>query len=269
MSLPSPISKLEKALIAGIADPDQRSKFYDELLKSFVYFIALNTQNQSTKYMHEKEITSEHPQNLELPAIEISGKQYTPFFSSIDRLVESINAQVNYTKMYAVDFFKLFANNTRHLPLILNPSSNPAKEFSQEEIDLLADNINPAENRATSPMQLNAGEEIFLGQPKRHPFELIRALKEGFSKIPTIKKAYNIQVCNKSRNEKPHTMIFIDANGKLNDIIEKVTALLATIKEIPEPPVDIAELKTNIRDPFSRYCQTIEPFFTQEPSPKS
>lgn len=252
-----PQNELETRLINASKDQGQSYYFYEALLKSDIYFLPhtyqrlLSTQEQLSDTLTSTQVS--------IMQIEIEGKAYTPFFSSLERINTVISDERAYYKLISLDFFRMIRDSKKPYPLILNPGSDYGKIFTIYEIETLANGNNPA---SAEEIRASAGDRLFLGQPSNYAHKLVDALKKGFKKNKGIKQAFLLHIFNPSIDKKPHTLIVIDTKNDFNSVANTIGALINKI-EIPDHPVDIAQF-LNSQDPISNYCLEIKPFYKKK-----
>lgn len=253
----SPQNELETCLIKASKNQEQSYHFYEILLNSEIYFLPHIYQRPLSA--QEQHVDTSVPKKISIIQVEIEGKAYTPFFSSLERIKTINSDEKAYYKLISVDFFRMIRNSKNPAPLILNPGSGYGKIFSIYEIETLANGNNPA---ASEKIRVSAGGKLLLGQPSNYPHKLVDVLKKNFKKNKNIKQAFLLHICNQSIDEKPHTLIVVDINHAFDYVVNTIGALINNI-EIPDPPVDIAQF-LNPQDPISKYCLTIKPFYKKK-----
>ena len=254
----SPHNELETRLINAGKDQGQSYHFYETLLKSDIYFLPHTYQRPSST--QEELVDTSTSTQVSIMQIEIEGKVYTPFFSSLERIKTVISDERTYYKLISLDFFRMIKDSANPYPLILNPGSDYGKIFSIYEIETLANGNNPA---VAEKISVSAGDTLLLGQPSNYPHKLVDTLKKNFKKNKNIKQAFLAHIFNRSIDNKPHTLIVIDTKNDFNSVASTIGALIKNI-EIPDPPIDITQFLNPQDDPISNYCLEIKPFYKKK-----
>ena len=254
----APHNELEICLINASKDQGQSYQFYEALLKSEIYFLS-DTYHKPFSNQEQIVDTSSAIQ-INIMQLEIEGKTYIPFFSSLERVKTVIFDERAYFKVISQDFFKMIRDSANPYPLILNPGSDYGKIFSTYEIETLANGNNPASGEK---VRACAGDKILLCQPSNYPHQLVDTLKNNFKKDKNIKQAFLMHVFNPSMDKKPHTLIVIDTKNDFDSVANRIGALINNI-DIPDPPVEITRFVNNSRDPISNYCLKIKPFYKKK-----
>lgn len=223
-----PENNLERILMIAASDPSARLDFYKELINSDIYVIHIKDEED----FHEgvlKEGTK-----IKLLHVEINNKLYIPIFTSLRRLQESIEQEVNYLSMNSIDFFNLI----RGADVFLNPSSSYGKEFSEIEIESI---LNGSIFANIDSYEVKEDTQVMVGQPAIVPEELIHELSNLFATMKEIKCAYNAHFFNPQMDEKPHTLIAIEMDGNWDKVISKA-GMVADSVNVPDPPVSFIHL---------------------------
>ncbi|MBL0317296.1 MAG: enhanced serine sensitivity protein SseB C-terminal domain-containing protein [Flavobacteriales bacterium] len=245
------VNKLEEALINAQNFPEEIPRFYEVLMQSQVYVIQ------------EGEIPAEHGKRtlqtgykLRIRPILINQTDYLPIFSSLEKLKKNLTEEVGYIALNAVDLFQCISGAN----VVLNPGSQYGKLFSVEEIRSLA------ERSIFKPNELVIQEttEIKIGPPSEYPKQLVEALTRLFKQHKEVKRAWIAIYFNPKSDEKPHTIIGIDASSNYKSICGKVGAII-TNTHIPEPPVDICHI-SNSSGFGSYFLNESNPFYVKEKS---
>jgi hypothetical protein len=168
---------------------------------------------------------------IQLRKIEFQGTLCIPVFSSLARLQAVVQQQVAYLGVNAVELMRLTSGSS----LLLNPGSSYGKEITAAEAESIVDGSiwRPVERRVTT-----TATQVLLGQPANYPNELVEALKRLFAKDKRVKRAWLAHFHDPTRDEKPHTLIAIDAPGVYQEVAAEVGVVAANVV-IPDPPVDV------------------------------
>lgn len=240
-------NRFEELLIKASQDPSCRPEFYQQLIKSDLFIIE-----EEPGLEGEGKIRLEKDYKLRIRKIEFDGQFYTPVFSSLLRLQEFVQQEVNYISMNAIDFIKIHSGDD----LLLNPGAEYAKIFSSDELKSIIDGTIGAPGERHSAV---AGEQILIGHPANYPHELAEALIKLYKKNKRVKRAWLANFQQPAQNEEAHTLLGIEAEGDWDQIIAD-TGLVINGVSIPEPPVDIIQVTNDdgLGDYFLNYSK---PFY--------
>lgn len=242
-----PQNPLEQSFMKAATDPAARPQFYKDLIESEIYILqegAPPTQNA------EHQRLSEGTQ-IQIRNVEMGGKQYVPFYSSLKRFSSNLTSQSMYLRMKALDFFSL----SKGAALVLNPGSEYGKEFLPEEAASILDgSIWQPDKRHV----VDKPTQVLSGQPKNYPSELTHSLSRLFSTLPEVKRAWVAQYYNPSSGEQAHTLIAIEQSGDWAKIGGQF-GIVANSVVVPEPPVDFMQLSGRGR--IEDYFENVDPFY--------
>lgn len=245
-----PVNELERSLIKAAEDPAHRPQFYKDFVASDIFIVQHGTQPPKS---HGR-VTLDEGMKLQIANIEFKGKPHIPIFSSLPRLQSTITGEVAYLGINALDFLKM----TQGSPLILNPGSDFGKEITSEEAGSIVDGSiwRPNERYV---QQKEA--QVLIGQPKNYPNELIEALTRLFKSKKQVKRAWVAHFFNPERDEKPHTLVAIDAGDGFEAVSAEAGIVVRNVK-IPNPPVDFLPItgRHGIEDYF---VKDTKPFYTR------
>lgn len=230
-----PQNTLERSLVAATTDPAARPQFYRDLLQSDLFVI---------------QEPDAPPQQLSIRPLEVNGNDCLPVFSSLAALQRFIDREVGYVAMNAFDFL----NITRGARLLLNPGSDYGKEFLPEEVASILDG---SIWRPDQSYTVERETQVLLGQPARHPTELVDVLRRVFAKLESVHAAWLAHFVNPAQDPKGHTLIAIEASENWDQIVGEA-GMAANGVSVPDPPVDFIRLPNAGLD---SYFQSVEPFY--------
>ena len=242
-----PTNRLEESLVKAALDPAHRPQFYRDLLASDIYVIQEGPppDRPGHRVLPAGEL-------LKIRTLSFNGKQYVPIFSSRAALQAALSEEAAYLALNAAEFFRITAG----ADVVLNPGWDHGKEFSKEEIAGLLDGSiwQPRER-----FEVKRDTTVQIGQPARHPKELVETLSRLFTAIPEVRRAYVALLYNPERDERPHTLVAIEASGNWESVIARA-GMVASAVEVPDPPVDFIPLTggSGIEEYFGNECQ---PFY--------
>ncbi len=205
-----PTNKLEEVLIAACTDTSARPEFYRQLIESELYLLTPDSHQQ------EGRMTLEKDTRISFVNFQGANGTFLPIFTSRERLQESVNQMGQTYGFLVLRGESLFSILTQHpQPAVLNPGAAYGKELTSDEIKRMVDgSILKTEGRV-----VQKATQVLLGQPAKHPIELIAALQRLFAKQPSVEAAYLAQIHDPSSGEKPHLIIGIEASGDFQKIV--------------------------------------------------
>lgn len=246
----TPENELEKSLMKAATDPAHRPQFYKDFINSEIFVIRHGPLPEK-----EGRTVLKEGMQLQIQPIEINEKTYLPIFSSVTRLRDTIQKEVGFLGLNALEFLKI----TRGADLMLNPGSAYGKEFVKEEVERLLDGT------MWKPSQTYVAEKdtkILIGQPKNYPQALVDTLSRLFKNVRDVKSAYLAHYHNPEEGDPPHTLIGISAAGNWEEIVAQA-GMVARDVDVPDPPVDFIHIETNesLSEYFLKGCK---PFYKRK-----
>jgi SseB protein N-terminal domain/SseB protein C-terminal domain len=168
-------ARLERLLVAASTDPAHVPEFLTTLLDATVIVPGtLNSVDDS----------GGRTANL-APLLGSDGAPVQPFFTSVDRLNETIAAIPGYESRYLALGCRSLWEMTRGSTLLLNPHSTYGKEFLPSEIGQLLDG-----SALLTPRVVESGTRVMVGQPAHVPSGMEDALSAVFGHHRAIQSAY-------------------------------------------------------------------------------
>jgi hypothetical protein len=243
---------LERALRLAATDPAARPDFYKHLLASTVFVLSDGdgkTPGARTFKAGEEVAIANWVKDDDTPII--------PFFTSLAALQRAIAAETNYLAMPARSLFEI----TEGATLVLNPHSDHSKEFLPPEIAaLLSGGVNTPLNRRV----VQEATQVLLGQPNVQPTVMIAALQSFFATRSNVKAAYVCLMHEPSRDEKPHYLLGILAEGDF----ESLSRETGSIASDTAPDIcDIIQIKPGDTGPSAYFLSEVEPFYERQAAP--
>jgi hypothetical protein len=245
-----PQNDLERSLIKAANDPAHRPEFYRDLAKSDVFIIQHGKQQPG----REGWTTLQKGMTIQIQNIEREGKPYVPIFSSLARLQAALTGEAAYLQLNALELLSI----TKGSALLLNPGSDYGKEITVEEAASIVDG---SIWQATERYVAQKETRVLIGQPRNYPVELVEALTRVFRKKKEVRRAWVAHFFNPERDEKPHTLIAIDASGDLDSIVGEA-GIVARDIQIPDPPVDFIAI-TGKGGVESYFTKSAKPFYVR------
>lgn len=242
-----PQNRLEESLVKATTDPAHRPQFYRDFVESDVFIIQ---QRQDVPDTDEMTMLKEGT-GLEIQSIEYRGKPYIPIFSSLPRLQAVLTEEAGYLAMNALAFLEL----TQGADLLLNPGSEYGKELLAQEVALILDgSIGKPSQRYVAKQDT----QVLIGQPKNYPTELVDALTRLFKGKKEVKRAWVAHFFNPQEDEKPHTLVGIEASGDFDSVVLEASAVAGSIR-VPDPPVDF--IRVTGKDGVASYFRKAKSFY--------
>lgn len=245
-----PENRLERSLVKAAEDPAHRPQFYKDLVESDFFIVQYGPPPERSGTTVLKE-----GYQLKIQNIEFNGKPYIPVFSSLVRLQQALQEETGYIALNALELMKI----TQGAEILLNPGSEFGKEFTREEIQSIVDG---SIWKPSQSYRVEKETQVMIGQPANYPRELADALKRLFKGVKEVKRAYLAHFFNPEQDEKPHTLVGIEASGNWEQVVAQA-GLVARDVEIPDPPVDFIQItgRSGAEDYFLNEC---EPFYKKK-----
>lgn len=202
-----PENDLEHSLMKAATDPTHRPQFYRDVLTSEVYLVHAGDEPLDIEDGVLQEGTY-----LQLQPLEHNGQEWLPIFSSLSRLQEVLQSEATYLQLSARAFFEI----TRGANVILNPGLDYGKEFTAPEIERMLDGSIFHAGRGYT---VEKETQVLIGQPAVYPTELANALSRLFARYKSVRAAYLAHFFNPERDDRPHTLIGIDADEDWEAIV--------------------------------------------------
>ena len=244
-----PENALEERLVAATTDPAARPDFYRELVRSKLFII-----NEGAIPPREETRLTTEGERLAIRPVELDGRTYLPVFSSLTRLRAVLDREVGYLALDALTFFEI----TRGADLVLNYGSQYGKALLADEVASIVDGsiFEPA-----ARIRVGQETEVLIGHPAEPPVALMDVLRRVFSRHPAVRHAF-VAIYG-TRDEEPHTLIAIDADGEADwdRIIGDAMIAMGGVA-VPKPPVDFIRLNgSGVESHFRAPGST--PFYTR------
>jgi hypothetical protein len=103
---------------------------------------------------------------------------------------------------------------------------------------------------------------VLLGEPARHPTELVEALKRLFGRRKDVKRAWVAHFHNPETGEPPHTLLALEVDGDWNAVSREIGIVVQSVP-LPDPPVDVMQI-TGRSDGVEDYFKTVAPFYARK-----
>lgn len=247
-----PENALERILTLAANEPAHRPEFFKMLLVSTVYVLGdagsgigqINLEAGSTvKIQHwEKQ----------------DGTPVIPFFSSLEVLQKSIDAEQSYFTLPARSLFEMTLGKN----LMLNPKSPYGKEFLQEEIQhLLAVGV----GREPTSRVVQRETKVLLGQPANYPSTMVASLSKLLAKHSNVKRAFVLLMHDPSIDEKPHLVVGIEADGDVQRVMREAGNVAADTAPSGEP-IDLVRVTRNEEGLSQYFLSQCKPFYEKKRS---
>lgn len=225
----TPQNRLEEVLVKAATDAMHRLGFYQELIRSDLFFIQ-----EGDSYTAQGRTKLEAEYRLRLAKIEWNGLSCIPVFSSLTRLQEFVRHEATYVALNALEIMKI----TQGENLMLNPGAKYGKHFTKEEI---ASIINGTIFKQHEELTFAKGTKLQIGEPARYPTELVAALTRLFQREKRVRLAY-VAICSMSgSDERPHTLIAVYTTGDWDALVASAGMIVRDVST-PDPPVDFVRI---------------------------
>lgn len=240
---------LEIALEQAAKEPANRPEFYRLLLESEVFVLG-NTEDHGegrrTLASGEKVSIMNWQKN--------DGTLVVPFFSSLEVLRSAIKEQQSFVAMPARSLFEI----TKGATLALNPASNlsHSKEFFPQEIEaMLATGV----NHVAQSRVVQKPTQVLLGQPAKHPSEMIAALIKLLPKHSSVKAAYLCLMHDPSTQEKPSLVVGFE--GEMLDRAMQEAGSVAADTAPKGVPIDFIKIARGSQGLSAYFLESVKPFY--------
>ena len=181
------------------------------------------------------------------------GKPVIPFFTSLSALQKAIKEEQPFIELKARDLFEL----TQGSDLVLNPNLPYGKEFRAEEIQTL---LKTGTNSAPERRVVQRDTQVFLGQPKNYPSEMISAITSLLAKHSNVKAAYLALMNQPDVTPSTSLVIGLDGDEKMEDVIREVGTVAADTRP-RELPVDLIQIRRGEAGLSEYMLNSTKPFF--------
>ena len=241
---------LEDLLRQAASDPAARPDFYAKLLEAKIYVIGTpNAGEAGTREMQPGE-------DLQLVAWgKPDGSPIVPFFSSLAALQAALTEPSSYFALEARAFFEI----TQGSDLVLNPKSDHGKEFTPTEIEAL---MTDGMNHLGETRVVDAPTEVLLGQPAHYPTAMVDALSDFLAKRPDARAGYLCLMHDRSRDERPHLVIGIEADDA-EPLIKQVGSIAADLAPSGDP-VDVVAVVKGEAGLSDYFLREVKPFYRRK-----
>lgn len=179
MDYDTPLTELERLLVAAADDPAQRPDFAQALLASEVY--VLGSLDRPT-------VEGEAQSGTSMDVLTWSDQDgpITPFFTSEAALQRTLAARPGtdprFLRLKSRDLFQMMKGQR----LVLNPDGPSGKIYLPGEVEALLTGNEPGLNREV----LQAGRKVFVGEAAHVPPELPEVLARFFTRRPDVEAAH-------------------------------------------------------------------------------
>lgn len=239
---------LERALQSAADDPASRPDFYRLLLDSVVFVIGGAAEGRSGNR------TLSAGEKINIQNWERSdGTPVIPFFTSLSALQQAVEEPAGYLGLPARSLFEATKGST----LVLNPKLEYGREFHPREIEaLLAEGVPGLGEQRVSRKET----KVLLGQPQVYPSRMVDALTMFLAKRSQVKAAYLLLMHDPSKDEKPHLVVGLDAEGDVEFLFREIGTVAADTSPNGDP-VDFCRVAPGDRGLSEYFLESVEPFY--------
>ncbi len=188
---------LEELLEKAFEQVAFRPQFLQRLLDSYIYILGAHPDQVGEFFDHtlsegsEVKLKTWHRED---------GSEIFPFFTSLEKLQNSIQHEENYLRINTRSFFEL----TFGSHLVLNPNSEVAKEFIPQEIAGL---LNGDYFLHTNLEEPQVDPEVHYSHPSPYPINMVEQIKILLQVNKAVASAFLVQVLDEQKNPKPLLII--------------------------------------------------------------
>jgi hypothetical protein len=242
---------LELALMLAASEPAHRPEFFRLLLDSTIFILGSSGQ------MDEGPVTLKANTQVQIQNwVKPDGSSVIPFFSSLRALQLAIKNDEPYIALAARTFFEI----TRGAELILNPRSEYGKEFTPTEVEAI---LSEGVSQLPEQRVVEKDTHVLLGQPANYPTEMVASLSTLLAKHSNVKAAYLALMHDVSRDETPHLIIGIEAEGDFENVIREAGTVAGDTAPKGEP-VDLIRVIRGESGLGQYFIEEVKPFYERE-----
>lgn len=230
-------------------DPAFAPQFYTDFAQADVFIIQHGKQHSEKA----ESTIMEAGETIQIQNIEYNGRPHIPVFSSLTRLRATLDNEVAYLGMNALELLNL----TKGSPLFLNPGSDYGKEITAKEASSILDG---SIWQPTERFVAQKKTEIMIGQPANYPTELVAALTRFFKRKKQVERAWLAHFLNPERDKTAHTLVAIETSGGYDEIAAEV-GIVASNVYMPDPPLDLTPITGRSGGIEDYFLKNAEPFY--------
>jgi SseB protein C-terminal domain/SseB protein N-terminal domain len=245
-------NKLEEILRLAADEPAHRPQFCEVLMNSQVFLLGTTGVKDTDGTMDLKAGSTIEIQHWQKP----DGSPVLPFFSSLEVLQKSIEAEESYLVLPVRSLFEMTLGAT----LFLNPKSDYGKEFVPHEVEQL---LSIGISQAPSQRVVEKETKVLLGQPSKYPSKMVDSLTQLLAKHSNVKKAYLALMHDTSVDEKPHLIIGIEAEGDIEKVMREAGNVAGDTAPEGEP-VDLYKVNENDSGLSQYFINQTKPFYERK-----
>jgi hypothetical protein len=249
-------NKLEELLRLAADEPAHRPQFCEVLMNSHVYLLGSTCEPGTDGEVNLEAGSKIQIQHWQKP----DGSPVIPFFSSLEVLEKSIEAEESYLALHVRSLFEMTQGDT----LFLNPKSDYGKEFIPQEVEHL---LSIGVSQASSKRVVEKETKVLLGQPSNYPSKMVDSLTQLLAKHRNVKKAYLSLMHDTTVDEKPHLIIGIEAEGDIEKVMREAGNVAGDTAPEGEP-VDLYKVNENDGGLSQYFINQTKPFYEKKWGPK-
>ena len=231
---------LSEILALASVEAAHRPEFYRRLLQAEILVIGSTAESDDDPDLDDDTPALHGGSSVQIQSwSNREGQNVIPFFTSLHELMKATQDDLPYLRLPARVFFEM----TQGTPLVLNPYSDHAKEFSSEEIDTLLEGGTPG--AIGERMTVEKDTQVIVGQPSEYPGALVHSLTTYFAGEHAVHSAWLAAIAYSGGAEpQPHILV-----GVVTDThsFERISAEAGSIAAdiVPDEVVDILFIDKN------------------------
>lgn len=246
-------NRLETLLRLAAGEPAHRPEFYQVLLASQVFLLGEGHLEEDGSQILKpgSSVALQHWEKAD-------GGPIIPFFSSLETLQASIEAEQSWLAMPARAFFEL----TQGAELVLNPMSAHGKEFVPDEVAML---LRSGINRVPEHRVVERETQVVLGQPKEAPKAMLESLATLLAKHRQVSRGFLAFISDVAAEENPHLIVGLEIEGGEAEAETVIMAAGAVVCDTApdDHPVDICRVEAGVPGLSQYFLRNVAPFYTR------
>lgn len=249
-----PFNELETSLEAATRDPDARASFWNTLLDSNLYVLAMAV-GQTAPTPHTTENRTFRPgEEIAFHTMPLASGNAVIAFTSLEMLQLSVDRDLPYLRLP----FRSLVEMTQFAAIALNPCGPYGKEYTPSELRLAAGGLAV---RNEHELVVTRSTKVLLGRLAHEPDELLSLILTACRADKSLRSAFISGICFPEAGETTaHPLIGIDAAdyGGAREVVKNAVSDWAMRTGIPVDMVDMrveGELQRHLLTSGRRFYQ--------------